>query len=355
MMRRNASPEKLSEQVERKVSKNSKEGYDLDPSPGNDRVVSTGSTLLDLAISGGRFPEGGIPTGILVEAFGPSGTGKTVLLCQIAANIQKMGGKNMFHDPEGRLNEQFARMFGLEMEKVKYAMTNTITEVFEDLRAWIPEKTEPGDPIYGIFADSLAALSTDMEMEKEEGDKMGMRRAKDLSTELRKTCRIIRQRDILVVCSNQIRQNPDAGIYGEKFRTPGGKAVEFYASLRLRFRGADKIKVTKEIKGKKHERVIGVIADVQVSKSSVWKPFRTADVYILFDYGIDDIRANLRFLKTNTGNSIYQVGDIKLGKSLEEAITQVEEDNLERKLKMETIGLWREIESQFKQERKPRQ
>jgi RecA/RadA recombinase len=354
MMRRNNSPEKLSEQVERKVSQR---GEDTTPQyDGTSRVVSTGSTLLDLAISGGRFREGGIPTGILVEGFGPSGSGKTVLLCQIAGNVQKLGGKIMFHDPEARLNKQFASMFGLDPEKIDYTIPSTIPEVFKSLRDWIPEDAGSSDkPIYGVFADSLAALSTDMEMERDEGDRMGMRRAKEFSEELRKTCRIITQKDVLVVCSNQIRQNPDAGPYGQKYKSPGGEAIGFYASLRLRFKNAEKLKVKRTIKGQEHERVFGVKTEIEVSKSSVWKPFRTAEVYILFDYGIDDVRANLRYLKTNTGNSIYQVGDYKLGKSLETAIREVEERGLERELKDEIIGLWNEIEAEFEQKRKPRQ
>jgi RecA/RadA recombinase len=316
-------------------------------------VVSTGSTLLDLAISGGRFREGGIPTRILVEVFGPSGAGKTVLLCQIAGNIQKMSGEIMFHDPEARLNKQFASMFGLDPETIEYTIPNTIPEVFKSIREWIPD--EDDKQLYGIFADSLAALSTDMEMTKDEGDKMGMRRAKEFSEELRKTCRIISQKDVLVVCSNQIRQNLDAGPYGSKYKSPGGEAIGFYSSLRLRCKNAEKIKVKRKIKGKDHERIIGVKTEIEVFKSSVWKPFRSADVHILFDYGIDDIRANLRYLKTNTGNSIYQVGETKLGKSLSDAIHQVEEDGLERKLKDEVISLWNEIETKFEEPRKPRE
>ncbi len=352
MMRRKRKPEpeKLSEQMERKVSKRSQNTPQYD---GTSQVVSTGSTLLDLAISGGRFKEGGIPTGILVEVFGPSGAGKTVLLCQIAGNVQRLGGKIMFHDPEARLNKQFASMFGLDPEAIEYTIPNTVPEVFQSLRDWIPD--DPDNQLYGVFADSLAALSTDMEMTKEEGDKMGMRRAKEFSEELRKTCRIITQKNVLVVCSNQIRQNPDAGPYGQKYKTPGGEAIGFYSSLRLQCRNPETIKLKRKIKGKDHERIIGVKTEIFVAKSSVWKPFRTADVYILFDYGIDDIRANLRYLKEVTGSSVYHVGNMKLSNKLEDAIREVEDGGLEQKLKAEVIELWNEIEAKFKQPRKPRE
>ncbi len=345
-----APKEKLSNQIERKINTPSMPTtpqYD-----GTSRIISTGSTLLDLAISGGRFKEGGIPTGILVEIFGPSGTGKTVLLSQIAGNMQKAGGDIMFHDPEARLNKQFASMFGLNIPEDKYIIPNTIPEVFKSVRNWI--KKEDDSTFRGIFADSLAALSTDMEMDKEEGDKMGMRRAKEFSEELRKTCRIISQKDVLMVCSNQVRQNADAGPYGQKYKSPGGEAIGFYSSLRLRCFGTEKLKVSRSIKSKEHKRVIGIKTNIEVFKSSVWKPYRTAEIYILFDYGIDDIRANLKYNKTTMGDSLYRIGEIKLGKTLDRAIKEVEEQGLEQKLKKKTIELWNEIEKTFEEPRKPK-
>lgn len=353
MKRTRKKTEKLSDQIEKKIKKQkekintSSQQYD-----GLNRVVSTGSTLLDLAISGGRFKEGGIPLGILVEIFGPSGAGKTVLLCQLAANLQKLNGDIMFHDPEARLNKQFATLFGLDTADINYTTPNTIPEVFKSVRGWIPK--EDDGQLRGVFADSLAALSTDMEMGKDEGDKMGMRRAKEFSEELRKTCRILSQNNTLMVCSNQVRQNLDAGPYGQKYKSPGGEAIGFYSSLRLRCFGTEKLKASRSIKGKEHKRIIGVKTGIEVFKSSVWKPYRTAEIYILFDYGIDDIQANLKYIKTNTGNTLYQIGDIKLGKTLDRAIRQVEEQGLEQELKEKTIELWNEIEEQFTEERKPR-
>jgi len=342
--------QKLSRQVDKKI-KNKK----TNTAPlyeGSDNVVSTGSTLLDLAISGGRFEYGGIPTGIFCEIFGPSGSGKTVLLSQIAGNMQKQHGNIMFHDPEARLNTQFAKMFGLDTVAIEYTIPNTVPEMFQSVRKWAPEENE-GD-LYGVFADSLAALSTDMEMDKEAGDKMGMRRAKEFSEELRKTCRIITQQNILMVCSNQVRQNLDAGPYGQKFKSPGGEAIGFYSSLRLRCLNAQKIKVKHKIKGKDHERVVGVKVRIEVFKSSVWAPYHNADIFIIFNYGVDDIRGNLSFLKTSTGSTIYKLGDKPLGKSLDHAIKVIEEEGLEQELKERVVELWREIEDQFQGTRKPK-
>jgi len=312
-------------------------------------VISTGSTLLDLAISGGRVYGGGIPAGILVEIFGPAGCGKTVLLCEIAGAIQRLKGQIMFHDPEARLNKQFARMFDLDTSSVIYSTPDTITEIFKAIRNW-----EPPEGLNGIFADSLAALSTNMEMENEEGDKMGMRRAKEFSEELRKTCRVIASKKHLMVCSNQVRVNIDAGPWGQKYTTPGGEAIGFYSSLRLRAQKPQKIKETVTVAGKKIARVIGVETEFEVFKSTVWKPYRTAPVTIIFDYGIDDVRTNLQFIKDYTNNTSYQIGGKTLSNSIKKAITMVEEEGLVQQLKEEVIALWTKIEEQFSSERVPK-
>lgn len=342
-----ALPKQMKDRLDKpKVKKTSE--YD-----GNvETMVSTGSTLLDLAISGGRVRGGGIPGGILVEVFGPSGSGKTVLLSEIAGAIQRLGGDIMFHDPEARLNKQFAQMFDLDTTEIEYTIPNTIPEVFSSVREWTPKDKKR---INGIMADSLAALSTDLEMDNKDGDKMGMRRAKEFSEELRKTCRILTQKNLLMVCSNQVRVNIDAGPYGQKYTTPGGEAIGFYSSLRLRFSRPDKIKAKEKIAGKEVTRVIGVESDVEVYKSSIWKPYRTAKVTILFDYGIDDIRQNLQFIKDHTKNTVYTINGRSLSNSMDEAIAIVEKENLIAELKEEVIDLWEDIEKKFESERKPKQ
>ena len=189
MIQRTKKVEKLSRQIQRKVETTKKEKYVEFEGKFLGNNISTGSTLLDLAISGGRVRGGGLPAGILVEIFGPSGSGKTVLLSEIAGNIQTKGGEIMFHDPEARLNKQFAKMFGLVLKDEDYTRTDTIPELFKSVRAWEPP--EKKGTIHGVMADSLAALSTDQEMDNEEGDKMGMRRPKEFSEQLRRTCRIL--------------------------------------------------------------------------------------------------------------------------------------------------------------------
>lgn len=313
-----------------------------------DQMISTGSTLLDLAISGGRQRGGGIPGGILTEIFGPNSSGKTVILCEIAGTIQRAGGEVLFRDPEARLNKEYSRIFGMNPNAVTYDNPNTVKEVFAPIRKWNP----PEGKIHGIIADSLAALSTEMEMEDKDG--MGMRRAKEFSEELRKTCRVLADKNFLMVCSNQIRENLDAGLYGPKYRTPGGTAIGFYASLRLRCSNPVKLKCKHTVHGKECMRIVGIETEVEVYKNSVWKPYRTAPLTILFDYGIDDIRQNLQFVKDAVGSKTYLLASNKLSNSLEESCQMVEANGWEPKLKSEVIGLWEEIEHNFDQKRKPK-
>lgn len=313
-------------------------------------VISTGSTLLDLAISGGRIRGGGLPTGIIVEIFGPSGSGKTVLLSEIAGTIQRAEGEIVFFDPEARLNKQFARIFDLNIKDIAYSTPNTIKELFEGIAALEASKSAK---IKGIFADSLAALSTDIEMDNTDGDKMGMRRPKEFSENFRKYARFLAQKDVIFVVSNQIRENVNRiNKFSPKYSSPGGKALEHYPSLRLQTTSPEKIWAEKTIKGIKTKRVIGIKTKVSIHKSSVWKPHGTADISIYFDYGIDDIRTNLQYIKTNTRNTVYTIGDSKLDKEIAKSISIIEDDDLEDELRENVIDLWEEIERAFKTERK---
>jgi len=348
-MERTKKPASLSSQMKRKVATPSKKKEEYDGDFGT--VISTGSTLLDLAISGGRVRGGGLPGGIFVEVFGPSSSGKTVLLSEIAGNVQRQGGEIMFHDPEARLNTQFALMFGLEIAEKDHLKPDTVTEVFTSVRKWQPEKK---NVIHGIFTDSLAALSTGMEMENDDGDPFGGRRAKEFSEGLRKTCRLIADKNYLMVCSNQVRDVIGATQYQAKTKSPGGRALEFYPSLRLQFSGVRKIKLKKTIAGKEQSRIIGVEVNIDVFKSSIWKPFRSAPVTIIFDYGIDCVLDNLKFIKENTTNTVYILNGRHLSNDINKAITIIEDDNLENELKEATINLWEEVEGKFKTNRKPK-
>lgn len=305
--------------------------------------LSTGSTLLDLAIMGKRIRGGGVPGGILVEIFGPSGAGKTALLAEIAASCQSKGGQAKFLDPESRFDQEYSHIYGVNLQPEDYLRPDTVTEMFTNIWEWQPVNPEV---INGVFADSLAALSTKAEMDDD--DKYGMRRAKEFSEGLRKTCRLIANNNWLVVCSNQLREGPSGEV------TPGGRAIPYYSSLRLRVGPpATGSKITKSANlsnGKKVEKIIGIRSQCIVKKSSIDEPFRTCYISIIFGYGIDDIRENLQYIKENLGLNKYKAIDQEF-MSMEKAIAYVEENQLQLQLKDEVIDLWTEIESKFKIER----
>ena len=157
-----------------------------------------------------------------------------------------------------------------------------------------------------------------------------------------------------MVCSNQIR---DGGPNGTK-TIPGGNAVPFYSSVRLKLEPAypvGKIKKEKTINGVKHSKIIGVITTVTVIKNSLDDPFRKIPLYIVFGYGIDDIRANLMWYKETTGSKKIWVPDGKEVSSIDKAIEYVEEAGLAKKLRVSVRDLWQEIENEFKQNRKPKE
>jgi hypothetical protein len=156
----------------------------------------------------------------------------------------------------------------------------------------------------------------------------------------------------LIACSNQLRQGTDG-----KSTTPGGNAIPYYASLRLQMNlGYPKSKVTRKVRlsnGVERERPVGIISHCKVIKSSIDVPFRECDVYIIFGYGIDDVRANLQWLKDTNKTTSYEFGDHKC-KAMEDAIKIVEQEGLEQVVKDAVIDLWADIDERFTVIRKPK-
>jgi len=312
-----------------------------------DLIISTGSTLLDLAIFGGRVRGGGLPGGLIVEIFGEAQLGKTAVLAEICGCSQAAGGTVRFADPEARLDREYAEIYGVNLPEDKYWRPSLVEEVFDDIREWNPPN-EGTVSIYGC--DSLAALSSKLEMEK--GDKMGMRIAKDFSAGLRKTGNMLAQGGYkTLVCTNQVRQG-DTGL-----KTPGGKGIPFWASVRIYIQAMYKKKygrahhIDKEVtleSGAKVPKVIGINSIATVIKNSKDDPHREAYIPIIFGYGIDDIRANLQWQKDMKKASTYECGDGQTYQAMDYAIQYVEKHNLEQKLKEQVIDLWLEIEDKFK-------
>lgn len=316
-------------------------------------VVSTGCTLLDLAISGGRVKGGGLPGGIMVEVFGGSGSGKTAILVETAASVQAKGGEAHIADPEARLDQEYAKLYGLELDKKHYYRPNTVGDV-KNKQGKVVEQGlegllidwEPENPaVINLFgADSLAALSTGMEMD--EGDKRGQRKAKELSEMCRKISRIIAHEHKLVMFTNQIRD----GEYGPN--TPGGHAVPFHASLRIACNQKKKIEaVKKNENGKEIKKIIGIESELFIRKSSIDDPFRTCMMYLMFGFGIDDVRGNLQYLKDMTNLTTYDA-ITKSFTRLNSAIQHIENNDLEADLREAVIEVWESNEKLFKDNRK---
>ena len=316
-----------------------------------DKVVSTGSTLLDLAISGKRRRGGGIPGGILVEIFGPSGWGKTSILGEICASAQSQGGNALIGDAERRMTPEWIKYMGIHIDNDNLKYPHTVADV-EDLILNTPDSENGAIDITGV--DSTAALVSALEEEK--GDRRGGAKAKELHAMCRKVKDELAKKNRLVVFTNQIQDVQDAMPFMPKEKTGGGHAVPFYASLRMRVGPAAKgSKITKTVKigGNEVDRVIGVKSNVQIVKSSIDAPYREAEVCIIFDYGVDDIRANLEYIKKMTGQKVYWAVNEETH-SLEAAIKIIEEGKLEDQLRDAVIDMWTEVEDKFRVARIPK-
>lgn len=322
----------------------------------SDIFISSGSTLLDLAISGGRVRGGGIPGRLMAEIYGPPATGKTALAMEIAASCQACGGQADVADPEARLDFEYAKTYGTELSSDNYFQPNCVLDIKhkttgkvleEGLESiikhrWKPERT---DVINVLVADSIAALSTAQEMDK--GDKRGQVKAKELHALCRTTARLIAKDNRAVIFTNQLT----ASEWGED--SPGGVAIKFYASLRIQLKQKMKLEATKKnAAGKDIKKVYGILSDAIVQKSSVDDPYRTAPIYLIFGFGVDDLRANLQYNKDMNKDTKYDCCDGKMYVAMNDAIKYVEEHDLESEVREFTIDLWEEAQELFTVERK---
>lgn len=316
------------------------------------KVLSTGSTLLDLAISGGQCHQGGIPGGILVEIFGPSGFGKTTIMAEIGANAQAKGGFFLCGDAERRLTREYAELMGIKLTDENYEIPRSVKDV-EEMILSAPETEGSSLDVVGI--DSIAALTSQLD-ESKEGDKRGSARAKELHQLCRKAKGEISKKSRLVVFTNQIQDVQDVGGYGPKEKTPGGHAVPFYSSLRIRVGPGGlgyKLKKTAKMGKTETEKIIGIRSTCYVFKSSIDDPYRSADIFIIYGYGIDDIRGNLEWLKGMSSENKYDCLTAEW-KTIDRAIRHIEENDLQDELRMKVIEFWRELENKFKTNRKPK-
>ena len=251
--------------------------------------ISTGSTLLDLAIS--NRENGGLPVGRMVELNGLEGSGKSLVAAHVIANTQKKGGLGVFIDTESAAAPEFWKAVGVDISRCAYVPLTTVEEIFQYMEHVIGTiRKANSNRLLTIVVDSLAAASCETEMESEHG-KDGYNTSKSIiiSKAMRKITNLIGKQRVLIVYTNQLRMNMSAMAFGDKYVVSGGKSVAYHCSVRVRLSNIGKIK--------KGDNVIGNECKAQVVKNRMGPPQRIAEFSIFFDSGIQDMASWLDFLK----------------------------------------------------------
>ncbi len=259
-----------------------------------DNFVSTSSTDLDLKISNRSY--GGLAYGRIVEFSGLEGSGKSLLAAHVMANTQKQGGIAVLIDTESALNEDFYRAIGLNMSREKFLYVNEVCiedifEMIEGIIGTVRARKESKETPVTIVFDSIAGASPRSELEgTHEKEGYNTDKAIILSRSLRKLTRLIAKEKILLIMTNQLREKMNAMPFADPYVTPGGKAVQFHSSVRLRLATKQKIK-------NKKKDIVGIQVQAKVIKNRLGPPHRVANFDIYFDRGIDDTSAWLDLMK----------------------------------------------------------
>ena len=307
------------QQIEKMYGKGSIMRYGAE-STMNVEAIPTGSLSLDLALG-----IGGLPRGRIVEIYGPESSGKTTLALHVLAEAQKMGGEVAFVDAEHALDPTYAKALGVNVEDLLISQPDTGEQALE-----ITEALVRSGAIDVVVVDSVAALVPRAEIEGEMGDSFVGLHARLMSQALRKLTGIIAKTNCIVIFINQLREKVGV-MYGNPEVTTGGRALKFYASVRIDVRRIETLKSGGE--------VIGNRTRAKVVKNKVAPPFREAEFDIMYGEGISklgdllDLAVKLDLVQKS--GSWFNMGELRLGQG-RDAAKQYFHDHPDEAAKLET-------------------
>ena len=277
----------------------------------NVEAIPTGALSLDIALG-----IGGIPKGRIIEVYGPESSGKTTLALHMIAEAQKMGGEAAFIDAEHALDPVYAKHLGVDIDNLIVSQPDTGEQALE-----ITEALVRSGAIDIIVVDSVAALVPKAEIDGDMGDAHVGLQARLMSQALRKLAGVINKSNSVIVFINQLREK--VGImFGNPETTPGGRALKFYASVRMDIRKIENIKQDGD--------VVGNRVRVKVVKNKVAPPFREAEFDIVYGKGISK-SGNILDLGINLGlvdksGSWFGYNGTRIGQGRENAKKYLEDN-----------------------------